>query len=189
MRRVWDCIFGIPRAVAPVESMCCFCFLLLGEIFQLLLPGLKNYFIYFFDIPFMFSCFSILFFFIFLRVVLTGTKKLINIPTVFKLKNQDWTCPIFYLPQDDYIVHLGLQMCMQKMSHCVQMWAMFRFCSAHVAKISHQPNPIDSARRYEVGLVLLSMGILIVYMSGASLVGSLGLEHLEDRDECTWDGS
>ena len=63
MRRVWDCIFGIPRAVAPVESICCFCFLLLGEIFQLLLPGLKNYFIYFFDIPFMFSCFSILFFF------------------------------------------------------------------------------------------------------------------------------
>ena len=147
------------------------------------------FYLFFWYSIYVFMFFYFVFFSFFLRVVLTGTNKLINIPTVFLLKNQDWTCPIFYLPQDDYIVHLGLQMCMQKMWHCVQMCAMFRFCSAHVAKISHQPNPIDSARRYEVGLVLLSMGILIVYMSGASLVGSLGLEHLEDRDECTSDGS
>ena len=58
------------------------------------------------------------------------------------------------------------------------------FCSEHVATISHQPNPTNSD---EVGLVLLSMGILIVYMSGASLVDSLGLEHLQNGNECTWD--
>ena len=89
MRRVWDCIFGIPRAVAPVESICCFCFLLLGEIFQLLLPGLKNYFIYFFDIPFMFSCFSFLFFFIFSPGRFDRDQKIDQYSNVFLLKNQD----------------------------------------------------------------------------------------------------
>lgn len=66
MQRVWDCIFGIPRAVAPVESICCFCFLLLGEIWRnipAILPGLKNYFINFLIFHLCFRVFLFCFFF------------------------------------------------------------------------------------------------------------------------------
>ena len=59
MRRVWDCIFGIPRAVAPVESMCCFCFFVVGRN----IPATSTWFEELFYLFFWYSIYVFMFFY------------------------------------------------------------------------------------------------------------------------------